>query len=376
MFDDLRRVGEKIDDVLGSNIFPFNQPFSYTENFLQNLEKWEFAVPNKFMWLVNIEAATTQSSDVSFTQTHPIPRFINAAAMHAHEPGDNGQHSGRVDQPGAKTPGWDIDQGKGEITKDAYMRTGQGHGCILAQGVVLPGERYEINDLSIDNNMGFLPGKIGGNRMGTQPLTVQWRETNRSFVDLVIRPWLMLASHAGLVARPGNDGRNIKANISVVQLAKTLQYVPTVQRKIWRFYNCVPTSIDSKELTYQDGDGANFDIYTTEWHYTHYTIESLPHIDMNKYLNEQGFKKFVKEMAVKLLNKSSAFRKLQKKLKKVEEFVDKAAKVKKKIEKYTRFFQPGQSFLRPGANQPMLGRSATGRFLSDQNNNSGNSTRG
>ena len=67
MFDDLRRVGEKIDDVLGSNIFPFNQPFSYTENFLQNLEKWEFAVPNKFMWLVNIEAATTQSSDVSFT---------------------------------------------------------------------------------------------------------------------------------------------------------------------------------------------------------------------------------------------------------------------------------------------------------------------
>ncbi len=44
MFDDIRRVGEKIDGVLGTDIFPFNYPFSHTENFLQHLEKWELAL--------------------------------------------------------------------------------------------------------------------------------------------------------------------------------------------------------------------------------------------------------------------------------------------------------------------------------------------
>ena len=39
MFDDIRRVGEKIDGLLVTDIFPFNYPFSYTENFLQNLDK-------------------------------------------------------------------------------------------------------------------------------------------------------------------------------------------------------------------------------------------------------------------------------------------------------------------------------------------------
>lgn len=367
MFDDIRRVGEKIDGLLDSNIFPFNYPFSYTENFLQSMENWEFAIPNKFLWLVNIEAMPTKNTQ--FLGTHPIPKFINAASMHAYEPGDNGQHAGSVNAGGAKTPGWDIDQGKGEITREKYMKTGGGqHGCLLAQGVVLPGERYEIEDIPIDNNMGFIPGKIGGNRMANMPLTIQWRETNRSFVDLAIRPWLLLASHVGLAARPSNDYRNVKAVISVVQLAKTYQYLPLVQRKIWRFYNCVPVSIDSKELTYQNADGVNFDLYTTEWQYSHYTIESIPHQDMNGYLNKQGFKRFVKEMAVKLLSKSSAFRKLQKKLKKVEQFVDKANKVKKKINKVLKYFDRGESFLRRGQSRAPLGRTATGAFVSDSDN--------
>lgn len=373
MFDDIRRIGEKIDGVLGTDIFPFNYPFSYTENFLQSMEKWEFAIPNRFLWLVNIEAAIhpNQMTNSQFTKNHPIPEYVNTKSMHHVEPGDTGQHSGGVNQGAAYAPGWDIDQGKMEITKDAYMRTGGGnHGCILAQGVVIPGEQYEVRDVAINNNMGFLPGKVGGNRSGMAPLTIQWRETNRSFVDLVIRPWIVLSSHLGLVARPPGDSRNIKANISIVQLAKTYQYTPLVQRKIWRFYNCVPTSIDSKELTYQDGN--NFDIFTSQWHYTHYTLESLPNIDMNSYMGKQGFKKFVKDMAEKLLSKSKSFRKLQGKLAKVEEFVDKAANIKKKVDKVLGFLGgrkgPRSSTVTDGATSaisPGAGRSSNSSFLSD-----------
>lgn len=365
MLDDIRRVGEKIDDLLGTDIFPFNYPFSYTENFLQQMEKWEFAIPNKFLWLVNIEAAIDVNTDRSFTQTHPIPKYINTSSMHNYEPGDQGNHSGNVDSPAAYAPGWDINQGKSEITKDVFMRTGGGsHGCILAQGVVLPGEQYEIKDLPINNNMGFIPGKVGGNRSGMAPLILQWRETNRSFVDLVIRPWIILSSHLGLVARPPMDNRNIKANISVVQLAKTYQYTPLVQRKIWRFYNCVPTSVDSKELIYQDG--GNFDIFTTNWHYTHYTIESLPKTDMHEYMNSQGFKRFVADMATKLLSKSRSFRKLRSKLNKVEQFVDKVSKIKKKVDKVLGFFGGSPTKVKGNRANPAVGRAASGEFLSDR----------
>ncbi len=364
MFDDIRRIGEKVDGLLGTDIFPFNYPFSYTENFLQHMEKWEFAIPNKFLWLVNIEAASG-STDTKFIQTHPIPKYINTHNMHQYENADNPVHSGNIDQPATYSPGWDIDQGKREITQETYMRTGNEHGCILAQGVVLPGEQYQVNDVAIDNNMGFLPGKVGGNRSPMAPLILQWRETNRSFVDLVIRPWIILTSHLGLVARPPTDGRNIKANISIVQLAKTYQYTPLLERKIWRFYNCVPVSVDSKELTYQDGN--NFDIFTTQWHYTHYTIESLPRKDMTDHMNKSGFKRFVMDMATKLLSKSKGFRKLQNKLGKVEQFVDKANKIKKKINKVLGFL--GNSPVSPNGNMntPSVnrGRGASASFRSD-----------
>jgi hypothetical protein len=366
MFDDIRRVGEKIDGLLGTDIFPFNYPFSYTENFLQHLDKWEFAIPNKFLWLVNIEAAVlpNQLTSNTFTKLHPIPKYVVSQSMFDLEPGDNGQNAGAIDKPGSRAAGWDIDQGMQEITRDTFMKTGGGkHGCLLAQGVVLPGEQYDVKDVAINNNMGFLPGKVGGNRSGMAPLMIQWRESNRSFVDLVIRPWIILTSHLGLVARPATDKRNIKANISVVQLAKTYQYTPLVQRKIWRFYNCVPVSVDSKELTYQDGN--NFDLFTTSWHYTHYTVESLPDTDMGAYMSKQGFKKFVKDMATKLLSKSRSFRKLQTKLAKVEEFVDKANKIKKKVNKVLGFFGGNKSKFTRSVPGESRGRSATANFTSD-----------
>lgn len=352
MFDDIRRVGEKIDDLLGIDVFPFNYPFSYTENFLQSLEKWEAAIPMKFLWLVQIET---------------IPDVINSQNMWNLIPTDSGTNAGSVTAPGSETKVWNIDQGKKEITKDTFMNAGgKTVGCILAQGVVLPGETYDIKDVAINNNMGFLPGKVGGNRAPNGELSIQFRETNRSFPDLVLRPWILLASHLGLVARSGNDLRNIKTNIKIVQLAKTYEYLPLIERKIWHFYNCVPVNMDGKELTY---DNNEIQLYTVKWAYTHYGIESLPNQDMSAYMNREGFKKFVKDTVNRLLRKNKFYNKLRGKLKKVEQFVDKANKIKKKVTKVLGFLggfakndpDSVQSSTAPGS----LGRRGTGQFRSD-----------
>ena len=357
MFDDIRRVGEKIDGLLGTDIFPFNYPFSYTENFLQTLEKWEAAIPMKFLWLVQIES---------------IPEVINSQNMWNLMPTDTGTHAGNVTAPGTDTPIWNINQGKSEITKDRFMHAGnKSHGCVLAQGVVLPGENYDIKDVPISNNMGFLPGRVGGNRQPNGELSIQFRETNRSFPDLVIRPWILLAAHLGLVARPDTDFRNIKTNIRIIQLAKTYQYLPLIERKIWHFYNCVPTAIDGKELAY---DANEITLYNVKWTYTHYGIESLPTQDMSAYMNREGFKKFVKDTVNKLLSKNKFYNKLRGKLKKVERFVDKANKIKKKVNTVLGFLGgfankgggAGSGPAPGGGPSGDLGRRSTGQFSSDQ----------
>tara|TARA_B110000305_G_C19379230_1_gene608668 strand:- start:356 stop:1423 length:1068 start_codon:yes stop_codon:yes gene_type:complete len=355
MFDDIRRIGEKVDNLLGTDIFPFNYPFSHTENFLQHMDKWEFAIPMKFLWLVHIDT---------------IPSVISSQTMWNKEPSGGVQSSGGKGEA-TQSNGWDINQGKSEITRKTYMDTGNGNGCILAQGVVLPGENYEVKDIPISNNMGFLPGKVGGNKSASPPLQIQFRETNRSFPDLVLRPWIYIASHMGLVARPPTDtARAIKTNISIVQLGKTYAQIPLVERKVWHFYNCVPVSIDGKELTY---DAAEIQLYSTSWNYTHYSIESLPNTDMDAYMSKEGFQKFVKDMANKLLAKSRFFKKLNKKLAKVERFVDKATKIKKKVDKVLGFLGGlGKPKTTAGGNRENTssrGRRADQGFVSDTTDN-------
>jgi hypothetical protein len=187
----------------------------------------------------------------------------------------------------------------------------------------------------------------------------------------VLRPWILLASHLGLVARPDTDFRNIKTNIKIIQLAKTYQYLPLLERKIWHFYNCVPIAIDGKELTY---DANEITLYNVKWSYTHYGIESLPNEDMSAYMNREGFKKFVKDMVNKLLSKNKFYNKLRGKLKKVERFVDKATKIKKKVTKVLGFLggfaNQGQSGgpAPGGGPSGSLGRRAAQEFSSDRSN--------
>ena len=158
----------------------------------------------------------------------------------------------------------------------------------------------------------------------------------------------------------------MKCNITIIQLAKTYQYIPHLERKIFRFYNCVPTRLESHELTHQDGQ--NLQLYSSDWAYTHYTVESLPQMDVQAYMGKEGFKKFVKDMATKLLSRTKIFKKIQKGLAKVERFVDKANKIKKKVGKVLGFLgglgKKSSGPARSGTGTP-LGQRSQSRFLSD-----------
>ncbi|NBP04538.1 MAG: hypothetical protein EBU90_31540 [Proteobacteria bacterium] len=185
---------------------------------------------------------------------------------------------------GGDKKGWDVSQPKGILTSYFYQKV---IGCLFAQGLNIPNENARPEPLAIKNNRGFIPGILGGNRdnYGNLPLVIEFRETNTSFMDMVIRPWVILASHYGFVARQGgeNDLRNIKSTITILQYTRSFQKISQIPRKVWTFYNCVPTQISDQSLSYSPD--TEYEKYQTFWTYTNYTVHSNLYLALPNIIN-------------------------------------------------------------------------------------------
>ena len=127
-------------------------------------------------------------------------------------------------------------------------------GCVFAKQVNLPSDGFEAGNNGLDYG-GWLPPATSGNRNKYNKLKIVFTETNASFIDFVIRPWLVLASYNGLVARPEDSNRNVKCSwCDVNLLARTVPGQPQAIRKIYRFNNIVPVSIEGEQYSYMSDD--------------------------------------------------------------------------------------------------------------------------
>ena len=96
-----------------------------------------------------------------------------------------------------------------------------------------------------------------------------------------------------MVARPPGDLRNVSTTIKVLQFTRTYQEISQIPRKIWTFYNCMPTSVNPKNLTY---DQESMEIDDTTWAFSNYAVENnlyLPLPDIINKINKNGFKSLI-----------------------------------------------------------------------------------
>lgn len=189
--------------------------------FNNMLCQWAYNIPNKFSWVMVITA---------HNRNYLLNKIKNT--MPTYEP-----------------PGWDIRQSADatwtESTQDVI-------GCIFAQGVSIPGESINIDYAGVTegSNRGFINAPIINGRENFKPLRAGFLETNKSFVDGVLRPWSIVIGHEGLIAKPRE--RSIKSDIFVYQLAKNGECSPNIIRKAIIFRDCVPINIGEEELTYSN----------------------------------------------------------------------------------------------------------------------------
>jgi hypothetical protein len=125
-------------------------------------------------------------------------------------------------------------------------------GCVFARQITLPSETIEASNQGLDYG-GFLPPATASNRNKYEPLSITMLETNASFLDLIIRPWIIMVGYNGLVARSPNSPKNVKASsIDVVMYAKTGYGNAMGIRKVYRFYNAAPTSLAGETYSYSE----------------------------------------------------------------------------------------------------------------------------
>lgn len=239
----------QITNLLGFNI-PGTPLVSTRDYFLLQLQSWLTTLPLQTQWIAVIDS---------------FPYALRTELLQALERTDGGKK------------GYDINQARAILTSFPFQKV---IGCVFAQGAQIPGETLTVQDVPIDNNRGFIPGIVSDKRMGYggNPLRLDFLETNTSFVDFVFRPWVMMASHYGLVARPGDkpgskDFYNIKSNITLLCYTRSYQNISQIPRKVFTFYNVVPTLINNIALNY-DVEPTQATSYSVNFTYTNYTIQN------------------------------------------------------------------------------------------------------
>lgn len=149
--------------------------------------------------------------------------------------------------------GWEVGKMVDDTWKDEVQDT---IGCIFANSVRIPGETMTTERVGISegSKRGFINAPIINGRNDLPLLEVGFTETNQSFVDGVLRPWVIVGAHEGLMAKV--PPASIKANIDIYQLARAMDDRPTknIVRKHWTFLDCVPTEVVQEDLAYNSTD--------------------------------------------------------------------------------------------------------------------------
>lgn len=139
---------------------------------------------------------------------------------------------------------WDIEQA---ITATLYTDYQERKGCMYVQAVQIPGESNQVNPEGLQQS-GYIRTFTGAGRDPFQNLSISFLETNISFADNVIRPWVIATSHLGMIARKG--ALNYRCNISIYKIGVVSEIsVPYVALK-YTFFGACPVSISGEEYNY------------------------------------------------------------------------------------------------------------------------------
>lgn len=212
------------------------------------LSKPASALPKGCLWVLSFDGSYIAAGDrtIGGNDVVPVTAILRGTQF---EPGQ-----------------WNIAQGLSTLLARDYQQT---KGCMFAQAVSLPGESSVANPEGFQQS-GYIRTNAGGGRNAYNPLNISFLETNISFVDNVIRPWVIATSHLGLIARYGPE--NYRCNISVYKLGTFSNDTPPYVTCKYTFFGACPVEVNGDECSYMASNMPS--TRTASFIYHYYTIET------------------------------------------------------------------------------------------------------
>lgn len=165
--------------------------------------------------------------------------------------------------------GWNVEAGLNAlINNQDYNRKG----FLFCQAVSVPGEATVVNPEGIQKNH-YIATATGDGRTPYAPtgLKMVFLDTNVSFVDNVVRPWVVTTARLGLIARP-KGSTNYRQDISVYKIGiLTPQQPPFILQK-YTFKGACAIDVSSEEYNYGPANTPVNREATFIYHY--YTLET------------------------------------------------------------------------------------------------------
>jgi hypothetical protein len=165
--------------------------------------------------------------------------------------------------------GWDIERGLNTLIENQdYNRKG----CLFCQAVSVPGEQAIANPEGIQKNH-FIRTATGDGRADYTPtgLRMVFLDTNVSFVDNIIRPWVVTTARLGMVARPAG-ATNYRQDISVYKIGVLTPKQPPFLLQKYTFTGTCPIEVSPEEYNYSPATAPINREATFVFH--HYTLET------------------------------------------------------------------------------------------------------
>jgi hypothetical protein len=152
---------------------------------------------------------------------------------------------------------WDVNTTKrvltSIVTKGDNNAPLAGRGCMFVHAFDVPGEAVATSRPgTLATNGSFLSGVVSGDRTQyNSTFDLGILETNKSFTEFVIRPWIALVGHYGLFTRAENSVQNVKTNVTGILFDRNNK---NKVRKVYRFTGVAPVSMASVNYAYGKND--------------------------------------------------------------------------------------------------------------------------
>lgn len=152
---------------------------------------------------------------------------------------------------------WDVDSVKSALTSIVIKGENNaplgGRGCMFVHAFDVPGEAIASSRPgTLANNSSFRSGVVSGERTQyNSTVDLGILETNKSFTEFVIRPWIALVSHYGLFTRGPQSTQNVKTNMSGILFDRNNK---NQVRKVYKFSGVAPISMSSVNYAFGKND--------------------------------------------------------------------------------------------------------------------------